>query len=93
MKSGLEWYFEITISAKRVSSTVLYVCMTHHIGFESHWTFVLHFCHCFPGGVLSFIASLAGGTVLDVWEFNPYPHHLMTNAPGGVRGTPLNDEE
>merc|ERR1711973_498127 len=47
----------------------------------------------FVGGVLSFIASLAGGTVLDVWEFNPYPHHLMTNAPGGVRGTPINDEE
>ena len=55
--------------------------------------FFLHFCHGFLGGVLSFIASLAGGTVLDVWEFNPYPHHLMTNAPGGVRGTPLNDEE
>merc|ERR1711941_132118 len=47
----------------------------------------------FLGGVLSFMASLAGGTVLDVWEFNPYPHHLMTNAPGGVRGTPLDEEE
>ena len=41
------------------------------------------------GGIVSLVASLAGATILDVWEFNPTPHQLVAEA----RGTPINDEE
>merc|ERR1719244_911108 len=40
------------------------------------------------GGFLAFGASLMGGTILDVWEFNPYPHHLIKQ----VKGTPIHDD-
>ena len=41
------------------------------------------------GGIAAMLASLAGATILDVWEFNPTPHHLIKQ----VKGTPIHDDE
>ena len=40
-------------------------------------------------GIGALFASLAGATILDVWEFNPAPYHLIKEA----RGTHMQDEE
>merc|ERR1712113_525791 len=41
------------------------------------------------GGAASLFVALAAGKVLDVYEFNPYPHHLLKQ----VKGTPIDDDE
>jgi len=41
------------------------------------------------GGIVSFALAMAAGTVLDVWEFNPYPHELVKQ----VKGTPITDDD
>ena len=35
-------------------------------------------------GTLSLAASIVVGTVLDVWEFNPYPYKLVKQVKGTV---------